>query len=101
MRFGTRTELGRRRTACGVRPSSEQVIGYEYSYLSVALNPRTGELFALLLPDMRVESFQAFLTNSTNSSEKRGLFVLSPTVRQPIAVRGSKLVKLPPPEAVA
>ncbi len=61
MRFGTRTELGRRWTACGVRPRGEQIIGYEYGYLSVALNPRTGELFALLLPDMRVESFQAFV----------------------------------------
>jgi len=61
MRFGTRTELGRRWTACGVRPSGEQIIGYEYGYLSVALNRRTGELFALLLPDMRLESFQAFI----------------------------------------
>ncbi len=61
MRFGTRTELGKRWTACGVRPSGEQLIGYEYGYLSVALNPRSGELFALLLPDMTVESFQAFI----------------------------------------
>jgi transposase len=61
MRFGTRTELGRRWTACGVRPTGEQIIGYEYGYLSVALNPRTGELFALLLPDMTIESFQAFV----------------------------------------
>ncbi len=61
MRFGTRTELGRRWTGCGVRPSGEQIIGYDYGYLSVALNPCTGELFALLLPDMRIESFQAFL----------------------------------------
>ena len=61
MRFGTRTELGKRWTACGVRPKGEQIIGYEYGYLSVALNPRTGELFALLLPDMRIESFQAFI----------------------------------------
>lgn len=61
MRFGTRTELGRRWTACGVRPSGEQLIGYEYGYLSVALNPRTGELFALLLPDLRIESFQVFV----------------------------------------
>lgn len=61
MRFGTRTELGRRWMACGARPSGEQIIGYEYGYLSVALNPRTGELFALILPDMRVESFQAFV----------------------------------------
>jgi len=61
MRFGTRTELGKRWTACGVRPSGEQLIGYEYGYLSAALNPRSGELFALLLPDMTVESFQAFV----------------------------------------
>ena len=61
MRFGTRTELGKRWTACGFRPTGEQIIGYEYGYLSVALNPRNGELFALLLPDMTVESFQAFL----------------------------------------
>lgn len=61
MRFGTRTELGRRWTACGVRPRGETLIGYEYGYLSVALNPRSGELFALILPDMRRESFQAFL----------------------------------------
>jgi len=61
MRFGTRTQLGSRWTACGVRPTGEQLIGYEYGYLSVALNPRTGELFALLLPDMRIESFQVFL----------------------------------------
>lgn len=61
MRYGTRTELGKRWTACGIRPRGEQIIGYEYGYLSVALNPATGELFALLLPDMTVESFQAFL----------------------------------------
>jgi transposase len=61
MRFGTRTELGRRWTACGYRPSGEQIIGYEYGYLSAALNPATGELFALILPDMTIESFQAFV----------------------------------------
>jgi len=37
------------------------LIGYDYGYLSVALNPRSGELFALLLPDMTLESFQAFV----------------------------------------
>ena len=37
------------------------MIGYEYGYLSVALNPRTGELFALILPDMTIECFQVFL----------------------------------------
>jgi transposase len=61
MRFGTRTDLGRRWTAKGCRPTGRQRIGYHYRYLSVALNPRTGEMFALILPDMRVESFQAFV----------------------------------------
>jgi len=61
MRFGTRTELGRRWTACGFRPTGEQIIGYEFGYLSVALNPVSGELFALILPDMTIESFQAFV----------------------------------------
>ena len=61
MRFGTRTESGRRWTACGIRPAGEMLIGYEYGYLSVALNPRSGQLFALILPDMRVESFQALV----------------------------------------
>ncbi len=61
MRYGTRTELGKRWTACGFRPSGEQLIGYEYGYLSAAVNPQTGEMFALILPDMTTESFQAFL----------------------------------------
>ena len=61
MRFATRAELGRGWTASGVRPSGEMLIGYEYGYLSVALNPRSGELLALILPDTRTESFQVFL----------------------------------------
>ncbi len=47
--------------ASGIRPTGEMLIGYEYGYLSVALNPQTGQMFCLLLPDMRTESFQAFL----------------------------------------
>jgi transposase len=61
MRFGTRTELGKMWTASGCRPTGQQRIGYEYGYLSVALNPVTGDAFTLILPDMRVESFQAFI----------------------------------------
>ncbi len=36
-------------------------MGINIGYLSVALNPQSGELFAVLLLDMTVESFQAFL----------------------------------------
>ena len=47
--------------AKGYRPCGRQKIGYDYGYLSVAINPIKGELFILILPDMRVESFQTFL----------------------------------------
>ena len=67
MRFGTRTDLGRVWTPKGVRPSGEQRIGYEYGYLSVAVNPMRGDIFLLLLPDMRVESFQVFLKEFEDS----------------------------------
>ncbi len=68
MRFGTRTDLGRMWTPPAVRPPGAQRIGYEYGYLSVAINPLRGEIFLLLLPpDMRVESFQAFLTEFEDS----------------------------------
>lgn len=47
--------------AKGYRPCGRQKIGYDYGYLSVAVNPVTGELFMLILPDMRAESFQTFV----------------------------------------
>lgn len=67
MRFGTRTDLGRVWTPKAVRPSGEQRIGYDYGYLSVAVNPLRGEIFLLLLPDMTVESFQVFLKEFEDS----------------------------------
>lgn len=61
MRFGTRTDFGRTWMAKGYRPSGSQKIGYDYGYLSVAINPLTGETFMLILPDMRTASFQLFI----------------------------------------
>jgi len=71
MRFGTRTDLGRVWTPCGVRPTGEQRIGYEFGYLSAAINPSRGEIFLLLLPDMRVESFQAFVSEFEKTLSRR------------------------------
>ncbi len=61
LRFGTRTDLGRRWAAAGVKPIGNQHIGYDYGYLSVAINPVTGEVKMLILPNMTAESFQVFL----------------------------------------
>ena len=37
-------------------------LGYEYCYVYAALNPYSGSLFCLLLPDMTKESFCTFTT---------------------------------------
>ncbi len=36
-------------------------LGYEFSYLYTAINPATGKLIALLLPDMSKDSFNLFV----------------------------------------
>ncbi len=67
MRFGTRTDLGRRWTPKGVKPFSASHIGYEYGYLSVAINPVIGKIKMLILPNMTGESFQVFLDEFAKS----------------------------------
>ena len=79
MRFGTRTNLGKRWTAKGVRPTGTMNIGYEYGYLYAAVNPASGELFGLILPSMTVESMKVFVeefrrwlkSNGTAETETR------------------------------
>jgi transposase len=61
MRFGTRTDLGRRWSPKGVKLVGHQHIGYDFGYLSVAINPLAGKIWMLILPNMRWESFQVFL----------------------------------------
>jgi len=60
-RFGTRTDLGKRWTAKGVRPVGRMNIGYDYGYLYAAVNPASGRAFGLILPSMTVESMTIFV----------------------------------------
>lgn len=60
MRTGTRTELKRRWTPQGHRPLCRIKLGQEFSYLYTALAPLSGELIALLLPDMTGTGFKRF-----------------------------------------
>lgn len=48
-------------TPCAIRPTWKVKIGYQYVYLYVALNPFTGDLFALILPRLNAMMFQIFL----------------------------------------
>ena len=63
MRSGTRSECKRRWTPKGHRPTCKMKLGYEYCYVYAALNPYSGSLFCLLLPDMTKESFCVFSTH--------------------------------------
>ena len=60
-RFGTRTALGKRWTAKGVRPVGTMNIGYDYGYLYVAVNPFSGRAFGLILPSMTLDSMKVFI----------------------------------------
>lgn len=61
MRYGTRTALKRRWTPRGHRPQCRVKIGYEFGYLYTAICPFTGDLFCLLLPNMKKQCFEIFL----------------------------------------
>lgn len=72
LRFGTRTELGRRWTAKGVCPEGRQNIGYEYGYLYVAINPASGRAFGLILPSMTTESMKVFVREFRRFLQENG-----------------------------
>ena len=63
MRSGTRSACKRRWTPRGHRPKCKVKLGYEYCYLYAALNPYSGALFSLILPDMTKDSFCIFTTH--------------------------------------
>lgn len=61
MRYGTPTQLKRRWTPIGHRPCCTVKIGYEFGYLYTAICPFTGDLFCLMLPNMKRECFEIFI----------------------------------------
>lgn len=75
MRFGTRTDLGRRWSVKGTKLIGRQHIGYHYGYLSVAINPITGEVKMLILPNMRLESFQVFLDEFAKAVKEEAILI--------------------------
>ncbi|MBC7923040.1 MAG: IS630 family transposase [Ferruginibacter sp.] len=60
LRYGTRTEVGRRWMPLGERPSCPVRIGYQFGHLFTAICPYNGDLLAVLLPNMTKECFQLF-----------------------------------------
>ena len=78
MRYGTRTTLKRRWTPPGHRPNCPLQIAYEFGYLYCAICPFSGDLFCLLLPNMKKECFQLFIDEFENhiASEAETLLIV-------------------------
>ena len=76
MRFGTRTDLKRRWTPQGHRPKAPQQIGYQFSYLYLAICPFSGQAFAMLLPQMSKECFSLFLEAFNEELSQKTLLIL-------------------------
>jgi len=95
MRLGTRTGLGRKWTSFGVRPLGRQKIGYEYLYLYVSLKPFTGELFAMFLPRLNKECFGIFVSERSQTLERKTLMVADGATAHRLAGEKIELVKLP------
>lgn len=60
LRYGTRTDATRRWMPLGERPLCRVRIGYQFGHLFTALCPYTGDVFAMLLPNLNKECFQLF-----------------------------------------
>jgi len=76
MRLGTRTELGRKYTPLGVRPTGRQRIGYEYLYLYISIKPLTGEIFAMFLPRLDKVCFNIFAQERGKLLKQRTLMIV-------------------------
>lgn len=90
MRYGLHTTHCRLWTPCTIRPTWKVNLSYRYGYLSVALNPMTGDVVAAFLPDMSQESYQAFLDHL---HRERGEDIL--LIRDQAPSHRAKTLKIP------
>lgn len=76
MRYGTRTEAGKRWMPCGERPVCRIKLGYEFGYLYTAICPYNGDLFAMFLPNMTTTCFDIFVQNLAQHAQKKVTLIL-------------------------
>ncbi|QMW04902.1 transposase [Spirosoma foliorum] len=75
LRTGTRTELGRKWSPAGHRPHSPIRIGYEFTYLYLALCPFGNQVYAAFLPALTGEWFSWFVAQIDSYLQTPCLFV--------------------------
>lgn len=97
MRFGTRTDLGKKWMRVGKRAKGVQKIGYEYAYLYVSIKPFTGEVFALILPSLNKECFGIFADHRSQQLKRETLMVLDGATAHRLGEDGLiEITKIPP-----
>jgi hypothetical protein len=97
MRFGTRTALGKKWMRMGKRAVGRQKIGYDYAYLYVSIKPFTGEVFALILPNLNKECFGIFADLRSRHLERKTLMVLDGATAHRLDGDGLiEITKIPP-----
>ena len=60
-RFGTHSKIGHAWFKKGTRPRIKVKLGFKNFYLYSAINPKTGESFTLLLPNVNKECMKIFM----------------------------------------
>jgi hypothetical protein len=104
LRTGTRTELGRNRTAerwspAGHRPLASVQIGYEYTYLYLAFCPFGTQAYAAFLPALTGEHFSWFVGQINAQQTRPCLFIADGAKAQQASAFEStqrRFCKLPP-----
>ena len=75
-RFGTHSKIGHGWFKTGVRCPVKIKLGYKNFYLYGAVNPKTGEEFTLLLPNVNIQCMNIFLSEFAKTRNGRKVVIV-------------------------
>lgn len=75
-RFGTHSKIGHGWFKTGTRTPMKIKLGYKNFYLYSAANPKTGEEFTLLLPNVNIDCMNVFLDEFIKFSKNRKIVIV-------------------------
>ena len=75
-RFGTHSKIGHAWFKTGTRPRVKVKLGFKNFYLYCAVNPKTGEEFTLILPNVNKEWMKIFMTEFYKKYKDRNIIMI-------------------------
>ena len=75
-RFGTHSKIGHGWFRTGIRTPVKIKLGYKNFYLYSAANPKTGEEFTLLLPNVNINCMNIFLNEFAKTIGQRRVLII-------------------------